>query len=435
MIAVIGIALVISITFAVSLFRPGAAFGLVICIFALTQWGQSTSTAIALNTSLVYIPAGVVLLTAVVAGALRGNIGRISWLTVLIWAFLGWVALSSTWSAYGGATDRLQSVFHLLAFFALLSPWVIRDMKDLRAGFTAALLIGLPLIVILVFTAEWGFRGLLIAGAWDVRTNPLAIATWAGMLVMIVLLMNFKGLGRMWQMLRWAVILGGLYLVAMSQSRGQFFFIFAAVVPMLMFSRRIRNVWQFVALIVALGLLLILGSFVLDAIGAGARWERVEIEFALAGRLENARTLLAAWFDGGMQAFLVGLGYAGSFNPNIVGFYPHFVPAEVLGEFGLIGASLFVAMLVLGAYRWLWLYRAVAPYPVARGLVSALGAIILFDFLLGFKQGTLLSQFFLLGGLTIVDRLCCSLQRMPQAAGLPHVPALQPPATARLGGA
>ncbi len=411
--AIGGIILAVVTTFALSLRRPGAAFGLVVCIYALTQWGQSESPLIAGHRNLVYMAAAAVLLTAMILPALRGRAGSGSILTLLVYLLLAWTAVSSIWSPYDDALARLLSAAPVVVFFMLLAPRTIHDLPDLRAAWHTALGIGLPLMVIFIFTAQWADRGLLVAGEWSEQTNPLAIASWSAMLLIIAMTMQFEPHQRFWLIARWPMAIGAVYLIGLSQTRGQLIFAFAAAVLMLLV-RGGGGYRRVVSTVLVIAVLYVTASMVLDRIGRPERWQFAALQAAVDDRLQDAGKLLHEWRGGDLRTAIVGLGYSASFDRDIIGFYPHFVPAEALGEMGFIGAGLYTSILVLGVRHWWQLRRAVVDDPVASGLIAALGGIVLFDFLLGLKQGTLLTQTFMLGGMIVIDRLHSAVMNRPR---------------------
>jgi hypothetical protein len=104
--------------------------------------------------------------------------------------------------------------------------------------------------------------------------------------------------------------------------------------------------------------------------------------------------LLQHWLkasDGDPTVFLLGLGNSASFSQRIIGFYPHMVVPEILGEEGLLGLGLFGSAVWVSIRSMRNAYRLSKDVPVHRGILATLAASFTFAFLLSFKQGSLLS--------------------------------------------
>ena len=89
---------------------------------------------------------------------------------------------------------------------------------------------------------------------------------------------------------------------------------------------------------------------------------------------------------------LIGLGNSASYDPRILGIYPHFVPLEVLAEEGLIGFGLYITILFCSMRSCLRCFRNIANEPRERLLLGGLVGLYMFTLLLSFKQGSLLGN-------------------------------------------
>ena len=98
------------------------------------------------------------------------------------------------------------------------------------------------------------------------------------------------------------------------------------------------------------------------------------------------------------DTLVFGLGNSASYDPHILGFYPHFVPLEVLAEEGLIGFGLYLAILFCSMRSCLRCFRSIANEPRERLLLGGIVGLCMFTLLLSFKQGSLLGnvEFFML---------------------------------------
>jgi hypothetical protein len=129
----------------------------------------------------------------------------------------------------------------------------------------------------------------------------------------------------------------------------------------------------------------------------GSRWNEKYAEEDVSGRMNNAMRLVRLAYES-PETVLLGLGNSASYDPHILGIYPHFVPLEVLAEEGLIGFGLYAMILYLSLRAAFRSFRIIANVPRERLLLGGLVGLYMFTLLLSFKQGSLLanSEFFML---------------------------------------
>jgi hypothetical protein len=169
-------------------------------------------------------------------------------------------------------------------------------------------------------------------------------------------------------------------------------------------SRRLSSVKQFVIL----GLVVVfLGSATIWAIqeysskqsygNRGSRWSEEGAKEDVSGRLNNAIRLVQLAYES-PETTLLGLGNSASYDPRILGIYPHFVPLEVLAEEGIIGFALYALILYCLLKSIIRSRRLVGAQPNDRLLLGGLVGLCMFTLLLSFKQGSLLGnlEFFML---------------------------------------
>jgi len=109
-------------------------------------------------------------------------------------------------------------------------------------------------------------------------------------------------------------------------------------------------------------------------------------------RWQGAQKLLSVWWNqatGDPLVFFAGLGNSAAFSPKIIGFYPHVLAAEVLGEEGLLGTLLYLGILACFVLRFKEGLRVARIGTHSRNVVVTAAGIFLFAFLLSFKQGSL----------------------------------------------
>jgi hypothetical protein len=176
-------------------------------------------------------------------------------------------------------------------------------------------------------------------------------------------------------------------------SRGQ---VLSAIVVTLAFSLRQRGgVWLLLAMAVGGGALVALMP---DEVARNAeRWDPEQMRDAVdSARIDEADRLLTFWSHSSVLHQIFGLGHAAAQDPRLLGNYPHVVPAEVLAEEGILGATLFAITVLLGMYTY---FRGLRAAETTKGRIfTAAAALFTFEFMLIWKQGSLLgsSAFFLL---------------------------------------
>jgi hypothetical protein len=121
----------------------------------------------------------------------------------------------------------------------------------------------------------------------------------------------------------------------------------------------------------------------------GSRWSGQSAQEDVSGRLTNAIFLVRLAYES-PETVLIGLGNSASYDPRILGIYPHFVPLEVLAEEGLIGFGLYALILYYMLRSAVRSFRLIRDKPRERLLLAGLVGLCMFMLLLSFKQGSLL---------------------------------------------
>ena len=271
--------------------------------------------------------------------------------------------------------------------------------------------------------------------------NPLAVSSMAGMVVLIAVLADPWPESRWWVPFKWALVGLCLVLVVRSGSRGQLLGTILISIACWPISRRLANVKQFVIL----GLVVVfLGGATSWAIqeysseqmyGArGSRWNEQAAQEDVSGRLNNAMLLVRLAYAS-PETVLIGLGNSASYDPRILGIYPHFVPLEVLAEEGLIGFGLYALILYYVLRSAVRSFRLIGDKPKERLLLGGLVGLCMFTLLLSFKQGSLLLNLepfmlaIILGRYEYILSRDCTLARSgEESVGqlAPHLPGYQP---------
>jgi hypothetical protein len=206
--------------------------------------------------------------------------------------------------------------------------------------------------------------------------------------------MTFRpGLGLFWQVLRWSVVVFGFALMIRSGSRGPLFAVMVASLAFLPLSRRVRDVGQFFAVGGTAVLILAIAAWAFDQYATSGRWNPATIATEGFGvRYGTSAAVLTSWIDRGPMVWLFGYGNSGSFSREVNNFYPEVVPIELLGEEGVVGLVLWLAIVGISLAQITRVYRLVRPYAYERGIFSALAAIYVFELLLTLKGGSLLTN-------------------------------------------
>src|SRR5882757_8910988 len=304
-----------------AIWRPPIALAGVLCVFGLKQWGQAASPWLAAHGTFTNYAVGAIVVVALVRHMLRGecavcNIRKSTWVVI---ALYGYSALSLLWTPRPDLVGDiwLHDIPYVLTF-VLLAPLLIGNSADLQKPLAVTTVIGGVIVVGLIIYGKWGDRGLMVGSAsgHEEESNRLAIvAAWLGVIIR-------------------------------SGSRGQLIAFVLSLVVFMPLAFRLSQLRSLVPIIVGLVVMAVTAEIAAQHFihADDSRWDKAGAEQAAAGRLTMSLALLSKWSES-PGTVIFGLGNSASFDPAIVGYYPHNVPAETLGEEGLIGFGLYVALL------------------------------------------------------------------------------------------
>ena len=414
--------------------RPPTALAAVCCIFGLKQWGQATNGWLAANPPATNLAIGALVLCAIATAMLRGRciFCRIPQITWLILALLLYSLATFAWTP---RVDLAQEVWRqeypYLLTFVVLVPLVLHEPEDFRIALSWLVVVGGVLVFVLLFLAPWGDRGLSLGtNSLEEETNPLALAGLGGSVAAAAMLLRSRWGGILALGLRLAVVGAGLVLIVKSESRGQLIAAVAAMLVMLPFAVKIGSLRGIV--IAVIGCVAVAGALQFGFTNMVSReqtdrWSETTQSADAAVRLTMVEKLLTAWSQGGGGTLLLGLGNSASYDPNLNGIYPHNVPMEVLGEEGIVGFVLYVALFMSALVALLRAIIASAGHQENRSIVGAVGGSFLFFAMLTFKQGNMVAsvEFFMYA--ILISRLSQALRQRrpvsvtppPEATGLP----------------
>lgn len=365
-------------------------------MFALKQWALASVPVIAERPALTNILMGSLVMAGVLLQAARGRLRRPlyplqAWLIVIL---LVYALISVTWAPqFELSIGRWRDAAPYLVTIVFLAPLAVQDRSGLHVAFSGTLVLGTVIALLLLFFAEWEGRQVIISRTVDPEAgqgNPLVIGQLGGTLVLLGVLYRTQARARLFQALKVLAVVVGLALVARSGSRGQ---LAGAVIVAAAFWALVnpsqRGLKQLIGLSIAI-VLIALTKLGMDLLWANdQRFSVAGIEGDYAGRLQNALTLLRFWSDSPLT-IIFGLGNSASYDPKVLGIYPHIVPLEVLGEEGIIGFLVLAAIIVLtiGASRRV--LQECRQDAEARRLFACIAGLWFYTFLLINKQGSLL---------------------------------------------
>ena len=418
---VLAIVLFTFIAFAFAIiWRPSTILAFAICIYPFEQWAQANSSFFAVNSYAINFALGILTLFSLACVMLRGR-NPLNPVTVSmwIWAVLYLLAgLSCIW-----ALDRDISLFlfryhapYIITFVALL-PLVIQDRQDVRIGLIASLFFGTLVMTMLLLSTDvhaWG-RTINVAqgatvtnrvGGTSTRLSALSVAEMAGQIALIAILMNFAGVGRIWTLLRWLVVFVAMALIYRSGSRGQFIAMMICLIVFMPPSRGTKQVWGWITAVTSTVFAVSIATFTYTRFANfKQRWSLDTMSDTLQStRIDYCIKLLTFWSESSPFHWLFGVGSSSSYDPRIIGVYPHVLVVEVLGELGVVGLILLTLFMIFVCRDGYYLYTTTKKSSVDRGVVVTLLALFFFQVILTFKERSFLTHTFTFGCGLIISR-------------------------------
>lgn len=287
-----------------------------------------------------------------------------------------------------------------LGAFVLIAPFCATNQKQLRLAINTTIWLG-TILMIGFALSDFGGRAIaLTVNNQDIKTNPLAVASYAGYVGICSL---FSVYGRKFSpvvAIKIGIFILCTFVIIKSSTRGQLIaltlvcFIWLPIIAKASLNRS-TVVAFFGAAIVASVIIYTVYQF-----KDSGRWRAEQIEAASDGRFEMTYTLLKYWGNSGIGAWIFGLGSSSSFK--VVGFYPHNVPVEVLAEEGVLGLCLYLSFCFAVVFRAGRLIFSDHLPQETRVNLGVLLALFCFEGLLTLKQGSLIGNSAWLGvGATI----------------------------------
>ena len=396
------------VTIALTFSRPAVSVGLLMCTYGLEQWAQSQSSFFwahgALTNALTAAVAGLGLVVHLKNGRpIFSTLPREFWLVAGLFM---WCTLSVVWSVYPSVVfPMLSGSLQYILPFTLIMPLVVSNVRDARQMMFSVLTIGSILCFLILATSTWNGRSIMFqtGSTFTIEGlqggNPLAIGNLGAYVALTALLMNFRGAARLWQILRYVVIGLGITVCVKSGSRGQTFGLGLAALIFLPYSRRFKDLTGFLGFAISIVLFAAVAFVLVDQLTRdtnnerSGRWTMGDIVNSYQGaRVGTASRVLGFYIDGGPLVWLLGLGSSASFDPVILGSYPHMVPAEALAELGVPGFTMYCLVIYFSIVNLRELWPTVRDDAENRGIVATIGAFVFLETFLTFKEGSLLGS-------------------------------------------
>lgn len=395
--------ILLGVTALYSIKQPCIMVAAAVCVFGFEQWAQVKMPFFVHNSTVLNIYVGVFTLLGVITVALRGHnpLNPFPTGVKLVYAIYIYGYVSIIWSINARQSAVIMGAYGpYIASSVFLAPLLVYRPEHFKKALLTAVLMGTIIMVLLITGTkihDWG-RTIVLehnvkvldkGGEYTDRLSPLAIAEMGGQVALIVMLMNFSGLQRIWSLARWFIVALGFFLIVRSGSRGQLLAIFVVGITFFGASRSQSKAGQAVRSVVSLALLAGLAIATMLVLDAFDRWNVESMtEDYQQTRFETSSILLSYWFQSSPLRWIFGLGGAASWDDRILGAYCHVQPVEVLAEFGVIGFGLYVAIIYQLFRSWLNVTKIYRADPQKRGMSVALAALFSFTFILSLKQGS-----------------------------------------------
>ena len=364
-------------------------------MFGLEQFLQTRAAIFVQRSSIINIGIGTAILFAA-ANWFSKNTKKIVLepVHVATLALIAFAFLSQIWTSSPGSYRRyFQGAIPYFVVFFVLAPLISLDKNGVKQGVRTAMFLGIPLVFLFVFVVTWEGRGIRLAapvlsrGRMSFVSPPLALASMAGQTAILSIILISKN--KLIRLLQFAAFAMATYVAFRTQSRGQLTamtLVTLVCYPLANQGTKLkRMLFSMAGFVVLAGILYVL--FNTFETGNINRWTESSIRHGTEGRLEMSRRLLEAWATEGPFSILFGLGVNSSFH--VAGFYVHILPAEILGEYGLLGMSLFLFIYINTFAKSVKIVRKLEHYPELRTEAIAIIALFVFSSFLSLKEGSL----------------------------------------------
>jgi O-antigen ligase len=388
--------------------RPAVGLAGILCLFGLKQWGQSTTAIFSEYREVTNLAVGVLVVVGVIRLAFKRSciFCRLPASALLVAALYLYAFTTTAW-AVNSETSLIEwaTLSPYIVTIAILAPLLINDTSELRTAFLWTVFIGGAICFLDLVFGNWGYRGLLLYTAGDqTETTPLSLATMGGTVMLASSIFMLDKRRFMLRVIAAGCIPLALAIVLRSGSRGQLLALIPAFAVAGSIVFRLNSARSLAALLLASGVLIGLGWWASTLIDINtSRWTGAELANQdIHDRLDMASSLLKAALAH-PATILFGIGNSSSYE--ILGIYPHITILEVIAEEGIPGTILYLAILLSAVRSIRRISRSLGDDAEARGTLAILAALFCFELILSWKQGTLLSSYYVFAYAIILGRL------------------------------
>ncbi len=414
---------------------PGTALAAAMCVYSFETLMQAKVPFFAAHGSFANFASAVIVMSAFISASLRGKISvrRLGLIQYSILAFYllrlfsyFWAVDRSWWISVTG----YDAPYALVYLFVL--PFVYSNWKDFELGIKTTAIFGAIIIALLLLTTPmhaWGRyfdveEGVINRyGEMERGGSPLAITELAGQVTLLMTLIAWRHAKVVWIAMKITILVVCCAIIFQTDTRGQLISLVLTMCTVVLFrwpKLDVRFLIGVPIFLVIFGLAIYWGSgFSIRA----ERWDPARMMEDYSGtRFVLASTLLGEWIRGTPWNFLFGMGNGIAWHYLDV--YPHMIVVEVLAENGIVGLSLYLLIIAAAAKAFLSSASMAKDNDMIRSIACCLMAMMLFDFILSFKQGGtnaihyLLIAPALLGGLE--SSLRAAAKHKPPGVYAPH---------------
>lgn len=390
-----------------SLFKPHWALVLVFSFLGYEQLIASIVAPLARRSWIINVTAagfaGLALLSAIVMGRkpFRGLKNPNTFLIGFLYVF---AYFGVTYSMDPGAGHYfIKTGLPYIMLMLVIFPQLVCTEEQIKRMCLPMLVMGCALMGLIFISPRTEFFGsrmfidLSYSIGGDSRGNPLAIAEFGGILLIVGSLMEQRAKNVLVSLLRMTAILLGIAIAFLVGSRGQL--VFSVFVSVLFYplAHEIKNTKQFFVRAGSLGIfslfLFVVVKTVLFSSAATERFSSQDIADGINSRMFFFTSTLEAYFSR-PGSFLQGIG-TGSFNAVVPhgqdGYiYPHNLVIEILAHHGLIGFSTLMLIFLFTMIHSIGLIRASLRGAIDRSVVAIIIALGVYITMLAMKQGSFL---------------------------------------------
>lgn len=378
-----------------TLIQPAAALAGAFCMFGFEQWAQASDAYFATRSGrpLINKLIGAVVVLALARKIFGGHpiLRGYPIVGMLVFALFFYALVSTLWapnparslSAFLGQAPYIITI-------VFLCPLLCSSTADFEWMFVATFVLGTVVAFLLMFTVEWQGRSVVLpSSVVTYKANPLATGSLGGTIAIIAAFLSWPKL-RFLNILKWSVVVLGLFLAIRSGSRGQTFAAIMVIFACWPIAYRLHGFKAYASLGSVIIVLVAATFWGLDAYWADSdRWTEDALDEAAGPRLSRSSHIFDHWFATPATIFF-GLGSSAS--TDLLRIYSHVVPVDILTEEGILGFLIYVGIVWICLKNGLSSFFLVRYNPVQRTRLAILFAIFIYYFLLSLKEGSLLGS-------------------------------------------